>query len=148
MMLVEQLSPATREQLVTIGHDAPLIEAAELLHGREINLVVVCNSDGVMVGVITKTDVVRQISQCQGSSCTTEASAVMTRDVTFCHPHSMLKDVWERMKERGLKHIPIADQEQRPVGVLNARQAVQALLDEMGNEEELLRDYVMGIGYR
>ena len=147
-MLVEQLLPATHKQLVTIRDDAPLIEAAKLLHGREASLVVVCSSDGVMVGVITKTDVVGQISHCQGSSCGTAASAVMTRDAVFCHPHSMLKDVWERMKERGLKHIPVTDKELRPIGVLNARQAVQALLDEVGNEEELLRDYVMGVGYR
>lgn len=147
-MLVEQLLSAIREQLVTIDADAPLIEAAKLLHCRKSSLVVVCDSDGVMAGVITKTDVVGQISHCQGSSCTIAASAVMTRDVTFCHPHLPLEDAWSRMKDRGLKHIPVADREQRPIGVLNARQAVQALLEEVGNEEEILRDYVMGVGYR
>lgn len=55
------------------------------------------------------------------------------------------EDHW---RERdNLKHIPIADQELRPIGAINARQAVQALLDEVGNEE-LLRDYVLGVGYR
>jgi len=31
--------------------------------------------------------------------------------------------------------------------VLNARDALQALLEEVENEESLLRDYVMGIGF-
>jgi hypothetical protein len=33
------------------------------------------------------------------------------------------------------------------VGVLNARDALQVLLKEVENEESLLRDYVMGIGF-
>ena len=51
------------------------------------------------------------------------------------------------MKERGLKNVPITDQDSRPVGVLNARDALQALLEEVENEELLLRDYVMCVGY-
>jgi CBS domain-containing protein len=146
-MLVGQLQ-GTRGQLATISVEAPLIEAAKLLHGGQISLVIVCNLDGSMAGIITKTDVVRQISVCQGTSCTTRASSVMTREVTFCHPDILLTDAWSIMKERGLKHLPIADDDSRPIGVLNARQAVQALLNEVENEEDLLRDYVGGVGYR
>ena len=51
------------------------------------------------------------------------------------------------MKERGLKNVPITDQDSRPVGLLNARDALQGLLQEVENEESLLRDYVMGFGY-
>lgn len=66
-MLVEQILSATREKPLTIRDTAALMEAARLLNGRNANLAVVCSFDGLMVGVITKTDVVAQISQCQGS---------------------------------------------------------------------------------
>jgi CBS domain-containing protein len=147
-MLVEQLLTAAREKLLTITDTAPLMEAARLLNGRNANLVVVCSSDGRMVGVITKTDVVGQISQCQGSSCTMAAAAVMTRDVAHCQPRDLLTDIWSTMKQRGLRHMPVADQDLRPIGVLDARQTVQALLDEVEHEEHMLVDYVMCVGYR
>ena len=51
------------------------------------------------------------------------------------------------MKERKLKTIPVLDKEFRPVGVLHARGIFQVLLDESKDEESMLRDYVMGIGY-
>ncbi len=51
------------------------------------------------------------------------------------------------MKERSLKNIPVVDQDSRPLGVLNARDALQGLLDEAQDEEGLLRDYVMSVGY-
>ena len=145
-MLVERLLPATRERLVTIAGNAPLIEAARFLRAGT-DLVVVCDSAGFLAGVITKTDVVSQISECQGSSCTAAASSVMTRDVVLCRPGDWLQDVWSRMKERGLKNVPVMDRESRPLGVLNARDALQALLHEVQDEESLLRDYAMGVGY-
>ena len=72
----------------------------------------------------------------------------MSRDVLACHPGDLLQDIWSRMKERGVKNVPITDLDGRPVGVLNARDALQVLLQEAEDEESLLRDYVMGIGYR
>lgn len=146
-MLVERILSTARERLVTIGDNAPLIDAAKRLRDTRVSLVVVCNDDGAMVGVITKTDVVDRISHCQGSSCTTAASAVMTRDVIFCRSGDWLHDVWSVMKRRGLTHIPVVERDARPLGVLYARDAVQALLEEVQDEEGLLRDYVMSVGY-
>ncbi len=146
-MFVEQLLPVAREGLRTVGDDASLIDAAGLLRETSMNLVVVCNGDGVMTGVITKTDVMRQISHCQGSSCRTAASVVMSRQVTSCRPEDALEEVWSVMKARGLKHLPVIAADGRPVGTLNARTVVEALLVEVQSEEALLRDYVMCVGF-
>ncbi len=145
-MYVERLLPAAREKLVTIADSAPLMEAANLLQ-KGTDLVIVCDSAGVVAGVITKTDVVGQMSRCQGASCTMAASLTMTHDVAVCQPDELLQDVWKRMKERKLKNIPVVDKESRPVGILRARDILQVLLDESQDEESMLRDYVMGIGY-
>ena len=118
-MLVEKLLLAAHNKLVTIVDDAPLIQAAKLLRAGT-DLVVVCGSAGFLSGVITKTDVVRQISNCQGANCITAASLVMTWDVVVCQPGDWLHEVWSRMKERGFKNVPITDRDSRPVGVLNA----------------------------
>jgi len=64
-MFVERLLPTARSRLVTLADDAPLVEAAKLLHAGT-DLVVVCGSAGLFAGVITRTDMVSQISRCQG----------------------------------------------------------------------------------
>ena len=146
-MFVERMLPAARKRLVTIAEDSPILDAAKLLGDLHTDLVVVCSSGAMLAGVITKTDVVRQISHCRGSGCTTAASAIMTRTVILCHPGDPLHDVWSTMKERGLKNIPVVGQDSRPIGVLNARDALEALLEEVEYEEVLLREYVMCVGY-
>lgn len=146
-VFVEHLLPAARARLVMVADNAPLLEAARLLRAGT-DLVVVCEPRGGVVGVITKTDVVARISECQGAACTTAAALVMSANVVLCAPHDILQDVWSKMKARGLKNIPIAGADGRPVGVLNARDALGVLLQQVKDEESLLRDYVMGIGYR
>ena len=149
MILVEKIVPVARERLVTVRDDAPLTEAARFLDGYHINLVVVCDKRGAMVGVVTRTDVLRQMSLCQGCGCTAAAATVMTKDdVTYCHPSDSLQNVWSIMKERKLLHVPIVGEDLRPLGVINARDALLVLLEGSEYEVSLLRDYVMGIGYR
>lgn len=146
-MLVEGLLPKARERLVTIADDVPLIEAAKLLQ-TGTDLVMVCDSAGLLAGVITKTDVVAQISHCQGASCITAAALVMSRDVVLCESKDFLHDVWARMKARSLKNVPVVDDASRPLGLLQARDILQVLLSDSESEDAMLRDYVMGVGYR
>jgi CBS domain-containing protein len=147
-MLVEAIMPTARQRLTTIKSDETLADAASLLSETHVGLVVVCARDGSMAGVITKTDVVRQVAQRHDSIQAAPASAIMTESVVHCRPTDLLDEVWSNMKNRGFVHIPVIDQHFRPSGVVNARDALHALLGEVKDEQSLLRDYVMGIGYR
>lgn len=147
-MYVDSVLTTARQRLAIVQENAFLKEAAQLLNDRHINLVVVCNAQGAMAGVVSKTDVVRRIGHCAGSACTASVATVMTRDVVCCRPTELLHDAWSLMKERSVQHVPVVDQENRPLGVLNARDALQALMSEVSHQESLLRDYVLGIGYR
>lgn len=147
-MLVSATLPTARKRLVTLGVNAPVIEAARLLSAPDAHLIVVYNPEGEMSGVLSKADIVRQISHCTGCSCTEGVADIMTRDVVKCRPQDALRDVWDVMRARSLKQIPISDDASRPLGILYANDALQWLLKEAEHTEELLRDYVMGMGYR
>ncbi len=147
-MLAEQMLPRARERLATIDAGAPVKEAADLMSKPHTDLVVVCGHDGGMVGVLTKTDIVRQIRQCTGGGCIARVDTIMTRGVVSCRPSEVLHDIWSVMKKHGLQRIPIIDQGGKPIGIIYARDALQHLLDESENDESLLRDYVMGVGYQ
>lgn len=146
--LVSSIDAVARSRLLTINVDALLVDVAKLLSDTQISLVVVCDSDGAMVGVITKTNIVQQFGRCGESACTTVAADVMTREVAYCRPTDSLPDVLSMMEKRGFVHIPVVDENSKPSGVVNARDALRALMAEEKYEASLLRDYVMGIGYR
>ncbi len=146
-MFVEAMLEAAREELVTIPEGAKLIDAARLLSSGT-DIVLVCDDQGSLQGVITKTDVVRQVGTCQGASCMCLVATVMSREVVVCGGADSVTDVSISMKEQGLKNIPVVDGENRPVGVLTARAVLHALLSDVEFEEAQLIDYVKGVGYR
>ena len=145
-MFIESLLPLPSERLVVIAETAPLIQAAAVLR-TGIDLVAICRTDTSLAGIVTKTNVVEQISHCQGASCTCAVSTVMTRDVLLCHSDDPLSELWLRMKERGIKNVPLVDADLRPIAIVTARDILQVLLKEAETEEVLLRDYVMGFGW-
>ncbi len=147
-MLISAALPIAKKRLVTLDAGAPVIEAAKLLSMPDTHLVVACDPHGAMAGVLTKADIVRQISHCTGCSCTEGVADIMTREVVKCGPDDYLRNVWDIMKSKALKQLPISDARSRPLGVLYANDALQLLLQEVEYEEDLLRDYVMGMGYR
>jgi CBS domain-containing protein len=147
-MRVESILSVAQQRMITVQADASLVDAASRLSDTHRALLVVCSGDGAMVGVITKTDVVRQVARCHGEVEKMRVSEVMTQAVTSCRSEDLLHDVLALMKSRGFVHIPIVDINARPLGVVNARDALQALLREVKDEELLLRAYVMGVGYR
>jgi arabinose-5-phosphate isomerase len=146
-MLIEALLPAAGRRLLQIGTGETLLQAARLLDdGRDMLLA--CDGEGRLAGVVTKTDVVRQTGHCAGASCTAPLVEAMTREVVTARPEDLVQDVWKIVKSSGFKNIPVIDRNGRPMGVLNARDLLQALLQEVQDEENLLRDYVMNVGYR
>ena len=146
-MFVEQMLSRARERLAVIEAEAPVKDAANLMSAPHVDLVIVCDR-GVMVGVVTKTDIVAQISQCLGANCMARVGTIMKRDVAFCRATELLKDVWTTMKNRGLQRIPVLDQGHKPIGIIYSRDALQYLLGESQIEDGFLRDYIMGVGYR
>ena len=74
-MRVASILSVARERMVTIQADALLTEAAKLLCDTHRALLVVCDSKGTMTGVITKTDIVRQVARCQGILAMSELRA-------------------------------------------------------------------------
>lgn len=146
-MFVHQLLPAARGRLAIVTDQTSLNRVAQVLNVEHINLAVVCDPDGRMMGVITDSDVVRCIARCEQShdrACQLNAVAAMTRDVLACRLDDDLRGLWAIMKTRGLRHIPVIDDSGKPAGVLYARDALSALLGESEFHEREIRDYVFG----
>ena len=52
------------------------------------------------------------------------------------------------MSARRLQNMPVLSADSKPIGVLDIRDALQALLEQEQYQEQLLVDYVSGVGYR
>lgn len=147
MLLVHHLLGEARRRLAVIDGKASIREAAMRLAEEGASLLVVCDGDGRAVGIITRTDIVREFGRCGGGAEDLQAQAVMSCPVQGCDEGQSLESLWATMARTTLRNLPVLDAAGRPRGVLHARDVARALVDEAVNEEALLRDYIMGVGY-
>ena len=148
MILVKHILEASRRRLVVVSRDASLFDAARILANRDTPLVVVCDSDGIAIGVISSSHIINVLSTAGADALNFNAGAIMTKPVLSCHIDETLQQVWAVMNSRTLPCAPILDDDGRAQGVVHARDVAIALLEEVNYEELLLRDYVMGVGYQ
>ena len=148
MTLVKHILEAARGRLVVLSEKALAPDAARILVNPNTRLVVVCDQEGIAVGVISQTDIIKLLARAGKEACETNAGAIMTRAMVSCPVEQPLQQVWTTLNARSLRCAPILDDAGRPLGIVHARDIARALIDEEMHEEELLRDYVMGIGYQ
>ena len=145
-MFVDRILPQARERLAVINGNAPLRDAAERLARPNVDLLVVCDGDAI-AGVLTKTDVLRHLSGSPERGLADLVETIMAREVTHCRVTDSLLDVWQLMKVRGFRRVPIIADTRAPLGVASTRDVLQGLLQEAQLEDELLREYIFGVGY-
>ena len=146
MPFVRELLEKARGRLVHVDESTPLLDVIKLLHAGT-DIVAVRGNSGALAGILTKTDIVELFALAESLDGSVAAAAVMKRGVMQCRVEGDLHALWVRMNAKGFKNVPVIDERNRPIGMVNARDALQTLLEHTELEEGLLRDYVMGVGY-
>lgn len=145
-MRINSLHAATSARLAIVGLDATLRTAALSLSRPGIGLVVVCSETGAPAGVLSKSDLVRHLSS--AGSVDAPVAQVMTRPILACEPDDDVHGVWQSMTARNLQNMPVLGAGSKPLGILDIRDAMKALLEQEEFEERLLTNYIAGIGYQ
>jgi CBS domain-containing protein len=148
MALVKHILDDARKRLAVLDPEALVAEAAAILANPNTPLIVVCDSDGLAVGVVSKSNIIRVLAGGKDDAARMSTGDVMTHPVLSCHAEQPLQRVWDTMNASSLRSIPVLDDSGRPQGIVHARDIARALLEEVDEEELLLRDYVLGIGYQ
>ena len=131
-----------------LNPEASIFDAARILANRNTPLAVVCDREGVALGVISQSHLVNALATAGAGALDLNAGAIMTKPLLWCHTEEPLQQIWAVMNSRTLPSAPIVDKEGHAQGVLHARDVATALIEDGTYEEGLLRDYVMGVGYQ
>jgi CBS domain-containing protein len=131
---------------VCVGPDATVVELARLLDENEISGAPVVDQDGVVIGIVSKTDLVRRASQGSGdlppaflfetlfeqgeeeSPAAADVPSVpdlrvedfMTEDPLMVAPDIAAATVAHRMFEQRVHRVIVVDEEKRPVGIITS----------------------------
>jgi CBS domain-containing protein len=110
-----------------------LEEAAKLMRDYHVGSLVVVDAleaRNKPLGIITDRDIaVRAVAE--GMSMQTPVSELTGDELVSAAEEELLYDVLERMKNKGIRRIPVIDSEAYLVGILSMDDIIEFLTDEM-----------------
>ena len=130
------------EDVLTIGPDTPLKEAARRMVAAGLSGLAVTDDDGTLVGVITEADFVKSEAK-KGEprrahllrwfahdedfpSTDRKVKDVMTRDVVTIGPEADHVEAARLMTSEGIKRIPVIDASGRLIGIFGRADILKA----------------------
>ena len=123
--------------VITIRPEQSISEAIALLSTHNIGALVVVDTAGKPVGIISERDIVR-IAAKSKEVFVASVSQVMTRDVVTGSSHDDLHSVLQTMTTRHFRHLPVVD-DGRLVGIVSIGDLVKAQLNEYRGEIDTLQ---------
>jgi CBS domain-containing protein len=115
--------------LVTVSGDVTIREAVGTMASARIGAVLVVEN-GRVAGIFTERDLMTKVVAGDREPATTRVADVMTRDVKTVKVDDAAIDCLETMDEGKFRHMPVVDDQGRPIGMLSQRDFVATTLPQ------------------
>ena len=139
-----KISDVTRgkssSDVITISPDASVRDLLSLLAEHNIGAVIVSSKAGVVDGIVSERDVVRNLN---GDDTVLDAKVeqIMTAVVQTCEPGHDVDAVMAQMTEHRIRHVPVIDDGEL-VGVVSIGDVVKSRINQLEFERDQLDSYV------
>ena len=143
MATVKDILAVKGSQVLSIGPEATVLDAAHLMNEHKVGSLVVMDA-GRIIGIISERDILTRIVVPRRDPGVTPVLEAMTMEVVCCQPHTPLDEARGVLKNRRIRHLPVVDEEQRlcgmiSIGDLNAFDSADQELTI-----HVLREYISG----
>ena len=126
---------------ITIDPNATIKDVALKMRKERVGSVLVVDKEGKLRGIITEHDLVFACSEGWDPS-TKQAWEIMTEDPITVKPEEDIVTVMRKMRDANVRHIPVVDDNGKPLGMISARDILDLImtLAGLGIIHEFARD--------
>lgn len=111
---------------VTVSPHETASVAAKLMLEKKIGSLIIVDENGSLLGIVTKTDLVRGVVAPGKDPGKVLLGEIMTRNPYYVTTDSLVREAAEIMGSYGIGHLPVLHPEsQRVVGVISMRDIVR-----------------------
>jgi len=121
--------------VVTVAPEASCLEVADRLDLHGVGCVVVVESDGRPVGMITDRDLSSRVVAAGRDPESTLARDIATRDLVLGSPADHVGELLTAMRERGVRRVPLVE-DGRLVAIISLDDLVMELSSQLYNVSE------------
>jgi CBS domain-containing protein len=129
------------DRLIGLDETRSLADAAQLLTRERIGALIVRNTAGDMIGILSERDIVRAIAKDGAAVIERPVSSIMTRDVICVTPEDDVSEVMSLMTAKRFRHLPVKRGE-KLIGMISIGDVVKQRVEEAEGEAQQLRQYI------
>ncbi|MCH8964131.1 MAG: CBS domain-containing protein [Planctomycetes bacterium] len=122
---VRHLAP--KAPLVT-SPTATVRETIRLLQENQAGCVIICDGQNKAIGIFTERDVLRRVIG-KRVDLDSPITDVMTTDLASVRESDKIARAIHLLHERGLRHLPVLDDEGVPIGLITVRRVMEYLVE-------------------
>lgn len=111
---------------------------------RKISSILVIDPEGQLVGIVTERDLTRCFAVQGVDPEKTTVRDVMTPSPDTLSPNDSARGALELMELRGYRHLPVVDDDLKPVGIVSMRDLYATLVEHTQHVLERTQTYVFG----
>lgn len=127
-ILGQPLGAVPRRPLITVEADTPLAEVIRILNEKHQGCALVVR-DGRLAGIFTERDVLVRVVGRPLDLERTPVEKVMTANPDTLPESASIAFALRKMSQEGYRHVPLVDDEKRPVGVVAVRDIVAWMVE-------------------
>lgn len=120
-------------KVATISADCTITECAQRMRSDHVGSLVVVDVTDHPIGMITDRDIAIEVVARSKDPDAAKVSEVMTSPVVTATPNEGMVTALARMREFGIRRLPIVDEDGKLVGVLSNSNLIEELSDLLGN---------------
>ncbi len=113
---------------VCIAADATVQDAIAELQRHKIGAVVVVDAAGRVAGIFSERDCILKVVGREIDAAKTPITSIMTPDPVCEGMQATMAYVLMLMSQGGFRHIPIVDDDRRPVGILSVKDVIDRIV--------------------
>ena len=132
--------------LITGSADMTVRDACRLMADNKIGAVLIIDKER-LAGIFTERDALNKILAAGVDPDKTPLAKVMVKDIQTIKVDKPLAFALYMMAEGGFRHVPVVDDDDCPVGMVSARDALGEEIIDVEREMKHLEDIESSIGY-
>jgi len=133
-------------EIAAVGLEATVADAIHKMLDHHVGAVAVVDGDFRVAGMFTERDVLRKLSLARLDPQSTSIRVLMTTPVEMASRQTGAGEALGIMLERHFRHLPVADDNGKLLGILSIRNLLEWRVDDLSRELESLEQYVSNDG--
>ena len=125
----------------SVGPDASVYEALELMAERNVGALLVVDADR-LVGIMSERDYARKVILLDRGSRETSVSEIMSADPVSVSVEATTGECMQLMTDNRFRHLPVVDAGGGVVGMISIGDVVRAVIDEQQFLIDQLEGYI------